>query len=385
MARQPTRSCNAATESQSAKITEWTAAKITIERSPLEMTPGSRSGMTGVQRLSRSARLLAAFLLLGSFLSFVGTAGAAPRFQSQDAAGDAEQALFVKGQNLYSQNLYHEAIAVFGDFLKAYPQSQIKDLALLWLGRCHIRVGDVGAAEQIALRLREIPDTQFVSLFDEELRVARQSYVKAQTPTASVNSQPAAAVSLMNAAADAEPAPSVTSPPASNGQRQNRATKQIVPNESNEVKQSTIAKSRSTGPQAKTIDAALEPPKAISNSNPLVRIRLEQSPRETSVGGATFYRLLVVNEGKGVAKDLIVSELLPGELEFASSDPAPSRQETVGRSQRLTFRIAELKGGASRVLRIAVRLRVGAGAEAVLKAKHTVAYQDSDRKSYLTN
>jgi uncharacterized repeat protein (TIGR01451 family) len=109
---------------------------------------------------------------------------------------------------------------------------------------------------------------------------------------------------------------------------------------------------------------------------------VKQSPSETTVGGAIFYRLMIVNEGGATAKNLIVSELLNDHSQFASSDPAPSHQEAVGRSQRLVFRIVELKAGASKTIRIAVRPRAGAAAETVFKAKHSVTYQDSRNKSY---
>ena len=302
------------------------------------MKPASKPGPTRADRPSRLARLLTLSLTLGCFLSGgLATAHAAPELQRENVPGVAEQALFVRGQSLYSQNLLHEAIAVFNDFLRAYPQSQIKDLALLWLGRCYLRVGDIGSAEQIGVRLRDTPETQFVSLYEEELRAARQSYVR-----------------FLRAPGEPGPPLPITA-------------------------RSSV---RETIIQAKATSVVHEPARAPVRLQPEVRIRIEQSPRESVVGGVVFYRLVLVNEGKGIAKDLIVTELLTGEVQFASSDPAPSLQEPVGRSQRLTFRISELKAGASRTLRIAVRLRVGVAPEVVLKAKHSVAYQDAEKKIY---
>jgi len=341
------------------------------------MRDGSRFG-NSTKRLGLLSGLLAVSLILGCFLfCLAGTARAVTRLQAQEVPGDDEQALFVKGQSLYSQNLYHEAIAIFGDFLKTYPQSQIKDLALLWLGRCHIRVGDVGAAEQIALRLRELPETQFVGLYEEELRVARQSYARAATPKAKVESR---AVDVPKAA-DEKLSKSVTPTEKTVGS-QSGAYEPIRPNES-ELSKQTL--NRGTTPTVQPTKANVNGSASQAVNSRLeagVHIRQEQSPRE-SVGGVTFYRLVIVNEGKAVARDLIVTELLSDDMQFASSDPAPSRQEPVGRSQRLTFRIPELKPGTSRILRIAVRLRVGAAPEAVLKTKHSVSYQDSGKT--LTN
>src|SRR2546430_669462 len=86
--------------------------------------------------------------------------------------------MFTKGQTLYTQGFYSEAIVMFSESLLSYPQSIIKDLNLLWLGRSYLRQGDIANAEKIGRRLREIPDTSFVDIYDEELRIARQNYVK---------------------------------------------------------------------------------------------------------------------------------------------------------------------------------------------------------------
>lgn len=307
------------------------------------------------------------------------TVAAAPRLESQGEAGDAERTVFVKGQNLYNLGLYYEAIAVFGDFLTVYPQSPIKDLVLLWLGRCHLRVGNVGAAEQIAKRLGEVPDTQFVSLYEEELRVARQNYVAGGTKGLKIESASVAANGLRRASEAQPVAPSSKSTASNADNRSGHA----APNDAARPKPVILAKTPSPAPPAKAATAPSDPAKAPSKREPAVRIRMEQSLRE--VAGATFYRLVVVNEGQGVAREIMVSELLTADLQFASSDPAPSLQEPVGRSQRVTFRIAELKPGASRSLRIAVRLRAGVAPEAILKANHSVTYQDSDKKSYVAN
>src|ERR1700682_673802 len=350
------------------------------------MKQRSRFDVTSISRSSSSARVLATALIVLCFLCvYTGMAAAALRLQNPDVPGDAEQALFIKGQNLYGQGLYHEAIAVFEDFLKAYPKSEIKDLALLWLGRCHLRVADVPGAEQIAIRLREIPDTQFVRLFEEELRVERQSYVKGATPKERLESPSATARSSIKAPRDSKPAPSGTRLTSAQSKSNSGASIQALPNEFTRAKPAITANRPSPIEQSKAMAARHAPAKATTTLEPLVRIRMVQSPLETTVGGAIFYRLVIVNEGKAIAKDLVVGELLDNDSQFASSDPAPSRQEPVGRSQRLVFRIAELKPGASRTLRIAIRPRGDAAAATVLQAKHFVTYRDSSHKSYKTD
>ena len=124
-------------------------------------------------------------LLLASgflFVCYAPIASARPQPEGPTVAGEAEQALFTKGQTLYTQGLYSEAIMVFSEFLKSYPYSLIKDLNLLWLGRSYLRAGDIAGAERMGLRLREIADTPFAGMFEEELRIARQGYVKSAAP-----------------------------------------------------------------------------------------------------------------------------------------------------------------------------------------------------------
>jgi len=306
----------------------------------------------------------------------------------QNPPSDNEQALFIKGQNLYNQNLYHEGIAVFGDFLKSYPRSQIKDMALLWLGRCQIRVGNVGAAEQIAVRLRELPDTQFVDLYEEELRVARQSLRRSDGPGVTAEAAKSRPASLD----PQKPAPQTNST-ATSVTSTNSAVKRAAVNEPAikpklqtplvKAEPSPIARRPALLPLA-SVSTPTRAAGATGNSQPFVSIRQEQSPRDSALNGVVFYRLLIVNEGPRVVRDLIVTEQLSDELQFASSDPAPAKQEPVGRSQRLTFRIAELKPGNSRALRIAVRLRNNS-LHGALNTKHSVSYQDAGKTMSVSN
>ena len=347
------------------------------------MKPGSRFNVIRTLLWRRLPGVHATgLILLCSLCMYSVMAAAAPGLQNPDVPGDSERALFIKGQSLFEQGLYHEAAAVFDDFLKAYPNSQIKDLTLLWLGRCHLRAGELPGAEQIAIRLREMPDTQFAGLFEEELGVARPSYIKGALLKETLPSLSTTSGSLINAPADSKPAASTAKLNSANPESKSSASTQSLPNEFTKAKPAITAKGPLPIEQTKAMTNGHAPAKATTDLSPLVRIQMGQSSLETTVGGAIFYRLLIVNEGKAIAKDLIVSELLSDDSQFASSDPAPSRQEPVGCSQRLVFRIAELKPGETRTLRIAIRPRAGVGVGPVLKAKHSVTYQDSRKKSY---
>lgn len=94
--------------------------------------------------------------------------------QETDVPSDAEQAMFTKGQNLYTQGRYDQAATVLQDFLKSYPKSIITDLTLLWLGRSYMQLGKIQDAEQIGTRLRAIKDTPFADIYDNELQAARR-------------------------------------------------------------------------------------------------------------------------------------------------------------------------------------------------------------------
>jgi uncharacterized repeat protein (TIGR01451 family) len=94
--------------------------------------------------------------------------------QDSDVPSDAEQAMFTKGQNLYTQGRYDQAATVLQDFLKSYPRSIITDLTLLWLGRSYMQLGKIPDAEQIGQRLRGIKDTPFADIYDNELQAARR-------------------------------------------------------------------------------------------------------------------------------------------------------------------------------------------------------------------
>lgn len=108
--------------------------------------------------------------------------------QDSDVPSDAEQALFTKGQNLYTQGRYDQAASVLQDFLKTYPKSIITDLTLLWLGRSYMQLGRIQDAEQIGQRLRAIKETPFADIYDNELQAARrEAPSRARTTPSPVN------------------------------------------------------------------------------------------------------------------------------------------------------------------------------------------------------
>jgi uncharacterized repeat protein (TIGR01451 family) len=117
-------------------------------------------------------------------------------------------------------------------------------------------------------------------------------------------------------------------------------------------------------------------------ATPRVRVRTEEAIDTVAAGDTIFYRLVLVNEGSGLAKNLVVNEMLPDALQFVNSDPSLSAQDAPGTGQRFTWRVAELAPGDTAVLRVAVRLRPNLPAEQTLSTRHTLGYQDTNGNSY---
>ncbi|HEV7376208.1 MAG TPA: tetratricopeptide repeat protein [Pyrinomonadaceae bacterium] len=117
-------------------------------------------------------------------------------------------------------------------------------------------------------------------------------------------------------------------------------------------------------------------------ATPRVRVRTEEAVDTVAAGDTIFYRLVLVNEGSGLAKNLVVNEMLPDALQFVNSDPALSAQDAPGTGQRFTWRVAELAPGDTAVLRVAVRLRPNLPAEQTLNTRHTLGYQDTNGNGY---
>ncbi len=117
-------------------------------------------------------------------------------------------------------------------------------------------------------------------------------------------------------------------------------------------------------------------------ATPRVRVRTEQVSDASAPGDAIYYRLVLVNEGSGLATNLIVTETLPDALEFAGSEPSLNSQDAPGSTQRFQWRVAQLAPGDTSVLRIAVRLRPNLPADTNLSTAHSLTYKDSNGNNY---
>lgn len=127
---------------------------------------------------------------------------------------------------------------------------------------------------------------------------------------------------------------------------------------------------------------ANEASSVLTVGTPRVLVRTEQVSDSSAPGDAIYYRLVLVNQGSGLAKNLVVTETLPEALQFVSSDPVLNQQDAPGAGQRLVWRVSDLAPGDTAVLRIGVRLKPNLPAETNLTTKHTLSYQDGNGNSY---
>ncbi len=106
--------------------------------------------------------------------------------QDGDVPSNAEQAMFTRGQTYFTQGRYDQAAVVLREFLQTYPKSLITDLTLLWLGRSYIELNRIPEAESVEQRLRQIGDTPFLDIYQNELGDARRksATLARQTPPA---------------------------------------------------------------------------------------------------------------------------------------------------------------------------------------------------------
>lgn len=128
--------------------------------------------------------------------------------------------------------------------------------------------------------------------------------------------------------------------------------------------------------------AASEAGTVLTVAAPRVRVRTEQVTDLTAPGDLIFYRLVLINEGAGLAKNIVVSEVFPDALQFVGSNPTLNTQDAPGDSRRLTWRVNELAPNDTTVLLITIRLRSDLAADGTITTNHTWVYQDTNGNTY---
>jgi hypothetical protein len=115
---------------------------------------------------------------------------------------------------------------------------------------------------------------------------------------------------------------------------------------------------------------------------PRVTVRIEQITESPAPGAVIYYRLVIINEGNGLAKKVAVVENLPDALQLVSTDPNLGRPDSPGSSQQFVWRLAELAPGETAVLRVGARLTPNLRPDTNLTTRHTVSFEDTRGNAY---
>ncbi len=119
--------------------------------------------------------------------------------------------IFITGFNAYLKKDYKEAIENLSSVLEKYPDTSLRDMAILWLSRSHLKAGNQQeAGRYMAKFLKECPDSPLKGTVEDELTDLAAKYQKEESIAAQ---QTAKAVS-------------VQAPPASSGTAKQPASSQ---------------------------------------------------------------------------------------------------------------------------------------------------------------
>lgn len=113
-------------------------------------------------------------------------------------------------------------------------------------------------------------------------------------------------------------------------------------------------------------------------SLPMVAIQSQLQSRDNLPGGVISYQATVTNNGSGLARDVVVSELLPPELEFVHADPEPTEKE----GKRWIWKLNDLGPQQKRTFAVSVRIRKGLPAGTTVQKQTEIFYQDLHGNRY---
>ena len=125
--------------------------------------------------------------------------------------------------------------------------------------------------------------------------------------------------------------------------------------------------------------------KAVATANrplllslPMVVIQSQLQSRDNLPGGVISYQATVTNNGSGLARNVVISELLPPELEFVHADPEPTEKD----GKRWIWKMSDLGPQQKRTFAVSVRIRKGLPAGTVVQKQTEVQYQDLHGNRY---
>jgi len=98
---------------------------------------------------------------------------------STPAAELDEYSVFIGGFTAFQNQDYQGAATKMSQFLKEYPSTPLRDMALFWLARAHFRLGEKKeAARYMAQFLKENPDTPLRNAAEPELIALAESFAE---------------------------------------------------------------------------------------------------------------------------------------------------------------------------------------------------------------
>lgn len=118
--------------------------------------------------------------------------------------------------------------------------------------------------------------------------------------------------------------------------------------------------------------------RALLLSLPMVAIQSQLLSRDNLPGGVISYQATVTNNGSGLARNVIVSELLPPELEFVHADPEPTEKE----GKRWIWKMNDLGPQQKQTFAVSVRIRKGLSAGTTVQKQTEIFYQDLHGNRY---
>jgi len=127
---------------------------------------------------------------------------------STHAAELDEYSVFIGGFTAFQNQDYQGAAAKMSQFLKEYPATPLRDMALFWLARAHFRLGEKKeAARYMAQFLKENPDTPLRTAAEPELIALAQSFAeKGEAGVVELDKKPVVAASEQKTIVAAAPA-----------------------------------------------------------------------------------------------------------------------------------------------------------------------------------
>lgn len=139
---------------------------------------------------------------------------------STHAAELDEYSVFIGGFTAFQNQDYQGAATKMAQFLKEYPSTPLRDMALFWLARAHYRLGEKReAARYMAQFLKENPDTPLRNAAEPELLALARSYdEKGESFTVAAEKKPVAEAKVQKTIVAAAPAERKAAVPARNDQ-----------------------------------------------------------------------------------------------------------------------------------------------------------------------